>query len=90
MWSRNGRELFYRNAEKMMVVKVSIGPELTFSSPEQLFEQAYAFGPTRSLSNYDVHPDGQRFLMVKRAAGAERLNVVLNWSEELKQRVPTR
>ena len=42
------------------------------------------------LANYDVSPDGQRFLMVK-ASGQESvatMNVVLNWFEELKERVP--
>jgi hypothetical protein len=43
---------------------------------------------------YDGSPDGQRFLMLKPsvksepAAGLTNLVVVLNWSEELKQRVP--
>jgi hypothetical protein len=46
--------------------------------------------------NYDVSPDGQRFLMIKDATPAtssstpppSQLVVVLNWSEELKARVP--
>jgi hypothetical protein len=40
-----------------------------------------------------VSPDGQRFLMVKpskasEAAAPTQINVVLNWFEELKRRVP--
>ncbi len=41
---------------------------------------------------YDVTPDGQRFLMVQvteSEQAATQINVVLNWFEELKQRVPT-
>ena len=42
---------------------------------------------------YDVTPDGQRFLMLKTGgpeeSAATQINVVLNWFEELKQRVPT-
>ena len=41
---------------------------------------------------YDVSPDGQRFLMIKQseeAAAPTQINVVLNWFEELKQKVPT-
>jgi len=42
---------------------------------------------------YDVSPDGQRFLMLKPIEQQERpltqINVVLNWFEELKQKVPT-
>jgi hypothetical protein len=45
------------------------------------------------MPNYDVSPDGQRFLMVKsseqEAAAPTQINVVLNWFEELKQKVPT-
>ena len=40
--------------------------------------------------NYDVSPDGQRFVMVKDESRSGRLNVVLNWSEELKAKVPTK
>ncbi len=43
-------------------------------------------------ANYDVTPDGQRFVMVKpseQQGAATQINVVLNWFEELKQRVPT-
>jgi hypothetical protein len=46
-----------------------------------------------TFPNYDVSPDGQRFLMLKPVEQAEaaptRINVVLNWFEELKQKVPT-
>jgi serine/threonine protein kinase len=88
MWNRNGRELFYRNGDKMMAVDVGGGSDLTLSAPRLLFEQPYAFGQTITLPNYDVSPDGKRFLMVKDEPGAGRLNVVLNWFEELKRLVP--
>jgi len=44
----------------------------------------------RSFPDYDVSPDGQRFLMLKASeqAQAAQINVVQNWFEELKQRVP--
>jgi Tol biopolymer transport system component len=89
-WSRSGRELFYLDGQKMMMVSVPPGPNLTLSSPVLLFEHAYAFGPTTTVANYDVSPDGQRFLMVKPAAGSEHLNLVVNWFEELKRLVPTK
>jgi hypothetical protein len=40
--------------------------------------------------NYDVSPDGQRFVMVKDESGSGRLNVVLNWFDELTRLAPTR
>jgi eukaryotic-like serine/threonine-protein kinase len=89
VWNRNGKEIFYRIGNKMMVVEVSGGVDLTLSQPRQLFDQRYVF-QNISLANYDVSPDGQRFVMVKDEAGSGRLNVVLNWTEELKRLVPTR
>jgi hypothetical protein len=89
LWSRNGKEIFYRVGNKMMVVEVSARMDLTLSQPRQLFEQRYVFQNV-SVANYDVSSDGQRFVMIKDEAGSGRLNVVLNWQEELKQRVPTR
>ena len=42
----------------------------------------------------DTSPDGQRFLMIKpseqQAQAATQINVVLNWFEELKRRVPVK
>jgi len=45
----------------------------------------------------DISPDGKRFLMIKETASGEsaaesprKINVVLNWFEELKQRVPAK
>jgi serine/threonine-protein kinase len=89
MWSRTGKEIFYRVGNKMMVVDVSTARDLTLSPPRQLFEQRYVFQNV-SLANYDISPDGQRFLMVKDEAGSGRLNVVLNWTDELNRLVPTR
>ncbi len=44
----------------------------------------------RRLPNYDVSPDGERFVMVKDDSASGRINVVLNWLEELKRLVPTK
>jgi Tol biopolymer transport system component len=89
LWNRNGREIFYRSGNRMMSVAVSTTPDLTLSAPQLLFDRRYALG-TVTFPNYDVSPDGQRFVMVRDESGSGHLNVVLNWQEELKQRVPTR
>ena len=89
LWNKNGKELFYRDVNKMMVVDVMTSPTLMVSAPRQLFEQRYAF-LTATIPNYDISADGQRFVMVKDESGSGRLNVVLNWTEELKGRVPTK
>jgi serine/threonine-protein kinase len=95
VWNRNGRELFYRSGNKMMAVETTMQPSFSAGKPRMLFEGPYfttAF-PTMTVS-YDVSADGQRFLVVKEteaaSRSAEQINVVLNWFEELKRRVPTR
>jgi Tol biopolymer transport system component len=88
-WNRNGREIFYRIGNKMMAVEVSGSADLTLSQPRQLFDQQYVYQNV-SLPNYDVSRDGQRFVMVKEETGSGRLNVVLNWTEELKKLIPAR
>jgi len=91
VWNRNGRELFFRNGNKIMAVEVAAtGAELTLSPPRLLFEHAYTYGATITIPNYDVSPDGQRFVMVQDDPGAGRLAIALNWSEELKRLLPTR
>jgi Tol biopolymer transport system component/tRNA A-37 threonylcarbamoyl transferase component Bud32 len=92
VWNPSGRELFYRSGNKMMAVEIATQPAFSAGKPGVLFEAPYL--PSGSPDpNYDVSPDGQRFLMLKSTeqeqAGSTQIDVVLNWFEELKQRVPT-
>ena len=91
LWNRNGRELFYRSGNKMMAVEITMQPSFSAGTPKMLFEGHYQL-LSLSTPNYDVSPDGQRFLMLKPSeqaeAGPTQINVVLNWFEELKRRVP--
>jgi Tol biopolymer transport system component len=90
VWNRNGRELFYRNGNKMVAVETTTQPSFSAGKPKLLFDSPYEPVPS-TLPNFDVSPDGQRFLMLKptQEAAATQINVVLNWFEELKQKVPT-
>jgi len=91
VWSPDGSELFYRNGNKMMAVKVQTTPRLAADTPEILFEGSYRGlnSIPRGYQYYDISPDGQRFLMVKIDPDATQIHVVLNWFEELKRLVPT-
>jgi Tol biopolymer transport system component len=92
VWNPNGRELFYRSSNKMMAVDIATQPSFAAGKPRMLFAGQYEPTPFTN-PNYDVSPDGQRFLMLKPNEQAEaaptQINVVLNWFEELKRRVPT-
>ena len=70
VWRRDGRELFYRNGDRMMAVAVS--GDNAFGRPQELWRGPYSPGmstscgaPGLTSSNYDVTPDGQRFLMIR-------------------------
>jgi hypothetical protein len=85
VWSRDGRELFYRNNNKMMVVNVAAGSAFAAGLPQVLFEGRYQFSGT-SVSAYDVSRDGKSFLMVQPAESvqpASQISIVLNWSAQL-------
>jgi len=92
VWSRDGSELFYFEGNSLMSVAVNTArPTFTMGTPTKLFEGNFK----SSLgigANYDVTPDGQRFIMielVKSETITRQINIVLNWFEELKRLVPT-
>jgi serine/threonine-protein kinase len=94
VWARNGRELFYREGDRMMVVSVSDAGRapLSLGPPQQLFEGSYIRDPgnAAALPNYDVNEDGRAFLMIQPSKETTAfVVVVLNWFEELKRLVPT-
>ena len=74
----------------MMAVDITTEPTFSADSPRLLFEETYQKS-TLFGAAYDVSPDGQRFLMIQGSEqeAVTQINVVLNWFEELKQRVPT-
>ncbi len=95
LWARTGRELFYREGDKVLVVDVQTEPELILGTPKLLFQGNYAQGgEIDTARNYDVRADDQRFLMVKptpvQSQPITRLHVVTNWFAELKAKVPTK
>jgi len=85
VWARTENVLYYRNGFKWMRVEIGNDPR-DASVAEEIFEGNYLNVGGRS---YDVDSDG-RFLLLKPAAvTASRINIIVNWFEELKQRVPT-
>ncbi|MEO8452514.1 MAG: hypothetical protein ABI647_22165 [Gemmatimonadota bacterium] len=90
MWTRGGRELVFRKGDSVMAVTMELRDGQT-GQPMMLFSGPYPDDPgwTRPLS-YDVSADGERFLLLKRPPerSRPRINVVLNWFEELRAKVP--
>lgn len=91
MWSRQGREIFYLAGGKLISVPVSrTARGLELGKPVALFDvRQYFFGGVGR--NYDVSPDGRRFIMIRQPAAqmdaSRPITIVLNWIEELRARV---
>jgi serine/threonine-protein kinase len=93
--SRDGKELFYRCGDKMMVVAIEVvttqaEPELKPGPPQELFKGQFFGSAVVSVGglSYDLESDG-RFIMIQEdeESPRARINVVLNWFEELKRLV---
>jgi hypothetical protein len=88
VWSRSGRELFYRSAQnEMMSVEVAPGAAFTISPPKRLFSAA-PYSPVPPVPAFDISPDDKRFLMLRETTPTDRneLIVVQNWVEEMEAR----
>ena len=66
---------------------MSSEPDFSAEPPVELFDGFYTLD-LMGHQRYDVSPDGERFLMVENSDDF-RMVFILNWFEELKQRVPT-
>jgi Tol biopolymer transport system component len=96
LWSPDGRELFYIGNEGAIEVPLDTKSTFNAGKPRLLFQGLYVSGYGESPP-WDISPNGKRFLMIKlpQATGEasteripRKINIVLNWLEELKERVP--
>ena len=98
LWSPDGSELFYRptvtsGERTLRSVDIVTEPDFGFSNEQTLPIQGFIV--VARHRDYDITPNGEQFLMVFPADQADsgepscpRINIVLNWFEELKERVP--
>jgi hypothetical protein len=87
VWSRDGRELYFRDLDgvRLMAVTIRTEPRIEVGEPDT------PPPPWWGSTAYDVAPDG-RFLMISESESRRasmKLMVVLNWFEELKRLAPT-
>ena len=68
-----------------------IDPESGASSQATALMSVGGLIKDRTIQTYDIAPDGQSFVMIleKPQSPPTQLNVILNWFEELKKRVPS-
>ena len=89
-----------RRGLKMMAVDIDDRASFRAGAPHELFTVGLPGSPLRTfpetvpVRSYDVYPDGRHFIasLIENPTEPQvtRLNVVLNWFDELKRRVPTR
>ena len=88
-WSKSGRELFYLTDAALMAMPVTGTSPFTYGRPQRLFDlSAIRTAPRWGSSQYDVAPDGQRFVFLldrMREETPKQVTVVLNWLDEVKR-----
>ncbi len=93
VWAPDGSALYYRGAKSLMVAPTPLGPGFVPGRPRALFSTE-RFRFSGNASAFDIHPDGKRFIMVTLGDTPpplpDQINVVFNWFDELKRRVPVR
>jgi hypothetical protein len=89
VWSRDGRELYFRHLSSVYAVDVPAEPGQPIGAPRELFTGQYIQGFS-NLPAYDVDLDGRRFVMVEGAVGqtTRRLEVFVDFAAELARLLP--
>jgi len=83
VWSPKGNELFFRNGNEMWSATFVTGPGFRITGRQKLFEGTYEM--MNAFSSYDVHPDGDKFLMVQNNSSGEgtKIMIMTNWLPKL-------
>jgi Tol biopolymer transport system component len=89
VWSRDGKELFYRHGDRLMSVSVRYSPRFEVGRPVEAMDVPLLPGSGGNAS-YDVAADRSKFLMLRPPAegSVEELRLVLNWTDELRRLTP--
>jgi Tol biopolymer transport system component len=77
VWSRDGRRLYYLEADRMVEATLAMNPGPRVESRTVLFSGRY-------MDDFDVAPDG-RFLMIETESSGVSLVAVPHWRAELKR-----
>ena len=85
-WAPDGTRLFYRSGDRLEWVDVQTDPMFRVLSPPQTLFQGRFYSWNWS-QQYDVHPDGDGFLMFQDESDESELTVVVGFVEELMERV---
>ncbi|HEV8600219.1 MAG TPA: hypothetical protein VGQ69_12715, partial [Gemmatimonadales bacterium] len=74
-WGPDGRELFYWNEAELIALRLDFSGGPRVVARTTLFHASYAGA---DHANFDVHPDGNRFVVLTGQARPQRLILALN------------
>jgi Tol biopolymer transport system component len=87
-WSRDGKELFFVRAGRLIAIPVTRnGEDLAFGQETALFEMSlftYSDSGFDLITRYDVAPDGRFLALLRVEESPEPLVVILNWAEAVR------
>ncbi|MGQ0538156.1 MAG: TolB family protein, partial [Gemmatimonadaceae bacterium] len=78
VWAADGKQVFYWEGSRLLAATLSFDPDPRTTSRTPLFQGRYE-------DEYDVTPDGKRFLMIESETSGLSLVVVPNWRTELRR-----
>jgi len=91
LWAKDGRQLFFRNENKVLVADVLSEGGFSSGKPRLLFDQP-GFTRSYAIGTWDLSMDGLTFLMVKeeerKPQPVTELIFIQNWFEEVSRLVP--
>jgi eukaryotic-like serine/threonine-protein kinase len=93
-WSRNGKELFYRIVDsKIMALTYSASGDSFHAEKPQLWSPGQFTERGLGSPNFDLHPDGKRFAVLKapgteQAAAVNKVSFIFNFFDELRRKLP--
>ena len=86
-WRKDGKELYYLSLDgKLMAVNITSDTKIDSDFPRVLFDTALSV--RGDVRQYEVTPDGERFLFLKPLAenSPAPISVVLNWTKLLENK----
>jgi serine/threonine protein kinase/dipeptidyl aminopeptidase/acylaminoacyl peptidase len=96
IWSANGREILFRgNAQQFFAASITSFSPFQTEAPRLVYaEKSAGYSSTTPIRSWDATSDGQRFMVTRDEESKDKpvtqLQIVLNWTEELKRRVPAK
>ena len=93
-WSRNDKDLFYVTDDNRIMVATYAASGDSFHADKPQLWSPGQFSSNYGLAayNYDPHPDGKRFAVLKapgEAPKVDKVSFIFNFFDELRRKVPT-